>query len=151
MAVEDLFGRRLYVHDARDTSKAPDALPPLPDTTGYPQPDDWSPDDRQLAITSIGSPRSLWVYSFDRHAYSQVLKSIDGPANGTGVARWLRDGTHLIVSSGGRIWVTDLVGTMREVLSIPGETLMYPRPDARNSQLFFLRQVSDGDIWVVRF
>ena len=79
------------------------------------------------------------------------LRSRVGAANGTGVARWLRDGTHLILSSEGRIWVTNRVGTMREVLSIPGETLMYPRLDPRNSQLFFLRQISDGDIWVVRF
>jgi Tol biopolymer transport system component len=151
MAVKDFLGRRLYVHDARDTSKAPEALPPFPDTTGNPEPDDWSPDDRQLAITSVGRLRSLWVYSFNRHAYSQVLKSIDGPATGSDVAKWLRDGTHLILSSGGRIWVTDLAGTMREVLSIPGETLMSPRLDVMNSQLFFLRQVADGDIWVVRF
>ena len=153
MAAVDLYARQLYMYDARDPSKAPEALPLYPDAaSGYPMPDDWSPDDSQMAITTIGDRgRSLWVYSFERHTYSSVLKSIVGNSGGMGVAKWLADGAHLLVSSGGRLWVADLAGTMREVLSIPGETLTYPRLDAKNSQLFFLRLVSDGDIWVVRY
>jgi serine/threonine protein kinase/Tol biopolymer transport system component len=151
LAVVNPSTRQLYVYDARDTSKTPEQLPDYPDNgSGFPQPTDWSANGNALALVTIGSRRSLWAYLFDRRSYVRIAASTGGAA-GTGQAKWLQDGKRVAFSNNGRLFVGDIKGASREVLSISGETLVYPRLDEANSQIFFLRTIADGDIWIVKF
>lgn len=97
-------------------------------------------------INSIGGG-AIWVYSRDTNAYRRLVNVAGG-----GIASWLNDGRRFIYGNGGRLFVGDAVsGSNRELVAIPGESIGYPRVTADNSQLFYLRGTSDGDIWTVRF
>ena len=65
---------------------------------------------------------------------------------------WVRDGRRIVHAGNGRLFVTDTAsGVSHEILDVPGETLLSPRLAAGDSRLFFLRQVTEGDIWTMRF
>lgn len=125
------------------TRKPPEVLPPYPDAGGrFPITFDWSPDGRSIGISGQGG--GVWLYSLETRTYRRVA---DG-----GGPHWLSDGRRLVFQNRGRLFIADVAsGATRDVLGIPGEILMHPRLAADDSQLFFLRQVADGDIWIVRF
>ena len=91
-------------------------------------------------LTPMGT---LWIYSVETGSYRRL---------GPGVqAQWL-DGRRLLHARQGGVFVTDTVtGDAREVVTIPGETLSWPRaaPDGRS--IYFLRGSQSGDIWLVQF
>ena len=67
----DITSYELFVYDARDFSKAPDRLPPLPPELRGASfvPLDWSPDGR--SVSGLSGP-NIWVYSFETRAYRRV-------------------------------------------------------------------------------
>jgi serine/threonine protein kinase/Tol biopolymer transport system component len=150
LAAADLNARQIVIYDMHDFSKPLDTLPSFPDPSVLiPVPRDWSPDGRLLTITGGGGPRAyrggVWVYSFETRTYRRIT------AEGA-YSRWLHDGRRLIYANLGRLFVAEVSsGMTREVLAISGESLASPCLTADNSQLFFTRATSAGDIWIVRF
>lgn len=79
--------------------------------------------------------------------------NVSAHADGGG-SKWLslNDGRRILFHDGGRLFLLDLEsGVTREVLPIRGELLSTPSLAADDSQLFFLRRVQAGDIWLKRF
>jgi eukaryotic-like serine/threonine-protein kinase len=142
----DLTSYELFVYDARDFSKAPDRLPPLPPELrgGNFIPLDWSPDGRSLS--GLSGP-NIWVYSFETRAYRRVAT-----AGGGFTAQWFPDGRRLLIIRQGRVYALDVdTGAERAVLSIAGEVVGAARLSPDGNWLYFLHGSASGDIWTVRF
>jgi Tol biopolymer transport system component len=142
----DITSYELFVYDARDFSKAPDRLPPLPPELRGPSfiPLDWSPDGRSVSGVS-GS--TVWLYSFETRAY----RGFSTPG-GLFTAQWFPDGRRLLISRRGRVYAHDVeTGAEREVLAIDGETIGAARLSPDGNWLYFLHGSASGDIWTVRF
>ncbi len=142
----DITSYELFVYDARDFSKAPERLPPLPPELrgGSFLPLDWSPDGRSLSGTA--GP-NVWVYSFETRAYRRV-------ATGAGAftAQWFPDGRRLLFNRQGGVYALDVeTGAEREVLAIDGEVIGTARLSSDGNWLYFLHGSASGDIWTVRF
>jgi Tol biopolymer transport system component len=141
----DITSYELFVHDARDFSKAPDRLPALPPEMrgSFFIPQDWSPDGRTLSGTS---GTAIWVYSFETRAYRRV-----GTADPR-TAQWFPDGRRLLIHRQGRVYALDVeTGAEREVLAIDGEAIGTARLSPDGTWLYFLHGSASGDIWTVRF
>ena len=141
----DITSYELFVYDARDFTKAPDRIPPLPPELRGPNfiPLDWSPDGRSLSGTS--GP-NVWVYSFETRAYRRI-----GTGGGS-TAQWLPDSRRLLIARQGRVYALDVeTGAEREVLAIDGEAIGTARLSPDGNWLYFLRGSASGDIWTVRF
>ncbi len=141
----DITSYELFVYDARDFSKAPDRLPPLPPELrgGSFLPLDWSPDGRYLSGTA--GP-NVWVYSFETRAYRRV------GTGGAFTAQWFPDGRRLLINRQGRVYAIDVeTGAEREVLAIDGEVIGTARLSPDGNWLYFLHGSASGDIWTVRF
>jgi Tol biopolymer transport system component len=152
LAANDLNTRELYIYDPSDFSKPPETLPRFPETAPntYPATADWSPDGRQIAISITGSGAGVfgvggvWIYSLDTRMYRRL-------ANGAGPV-WLSDGRRIVYSTLGRLSLLDSVSnSSHELLALPDEAVLGGRLSADNTQLFFVRAKTSGDIWLMRF
>jgi eukaryotic-like serine/threonine-protein kinase len=145
---------RIYLHDPKDFSRAPEALPPVPDdlrSSGLFL-NAWSPDNRFLGgSTDIGA----FVYSLDTHSYSRIggaASPSDSADSRSSSLTWLPDGRRFVFARRGRLFLADRVaGAAREVFAIAGETITFPRLSRDGSFLYFEHGSASGDIWMVKF
>lgn len=135
--------QRAHLYDARDFSKPTEILPEVPQELASPGNiiQGWSPDGRQLLITTNGGPI---VYSLATRTYRRIRV-------GGGGASWLPDSRRVLMSTGRLLIVDSISGDEQEIFAIPGESVASSRVSPDGSYLYFTRGTFSGDVWTVRF
>jgi serine/threonine protein kinase/Tol biopolymer transport system component len=145
IVTDDIETHRLFVYDARDFSKPIEALPPNPDASVVNLTvTSWSPDGSRILYSTPGSARSgVWMFSWADRSHQRLVDGTQGA--------WLQDSHRFIYNDAGRLKLFDIsTHTAHDVLAIDGEAVTGPRLALNDTELFFLRGTSDGDVWLVR-
>ena len=113
----------------------------------YPE---WSPDGDWLggfsftgaAYTSAQSTAIL-LYSLETQKYRKVTDFGMAP-------RWLSDGRRLSFAHQNAIYLADIeTGEVRKLFSHPRDQFFYPTVSADGQWMYFMRQETDSDIWML--
>ncbi|HVT44544.1 MAG TPA: protein kinase [Thermoanaerobaculia bacterium] len=106
--------------------------------------DSWSPDGTKLIGRRASPGGGIVVYSLQTKEYEVLTESGGG-------ARWLPDGRRILFEDDDALHVIDSVTKeRREILATPpGETWTGFRFTGDGRTLYFVRQRTEGDVWML--
>lgn len=125
-------------------SQTPEKLPATTFGGGPFFPSSWSPDGERLAGYGDGPTAGVLVYSLARRTYERLTDA------GTS-ATWLNDSRRLLYVSQGKLFLLDSASKQsHELLALPRGDIAGPAVPADNGHIYFLRQITEGDVWLAR-
>ncbi len=136
-----------YIFDARDLSKPPQRLPPLPEGTGAVYLNDWSPDGDRIAghvSPEGGAAGAVWLYYLEQRRWERV---------GEGrYPRWLPDARRLVALNRERVVLLDVVSKQsRELYAEPSRAIVGAALSRDGRRLYIMSAISEADLWLMRF
>jgi len=109
----------------------------------------WSPDGQQLAGIAAPPDRtrgSLVIYSLPSRRFTRLYAAED-----IGNSIWLNDGRRLLFDEKSKLVLIDSrTRATRELMSIAPDTMQLWWPTRDNRTIYFVRQVEQADIWLMR-
>jgi Tol biopolymer transport system component len=148
MACSDLDEGIVYIFDPTKpwNEQTPVALPSMEDGASFIA-WSWSPDGNWLAGFSRtgtnSSGTAIVIYSVETQAYRRVADFGLGP-------QWLSDSRRLSFPHQNAIYLADIeTGAARKLLSEDSSWVGYPTVSADGQWMYFMRQETDSDIWML--
>jgi Tol biopolymer transport system component len=152
IAFVDQNAAKTLVFDPRRAwgAQTPEVLPPIgPDRSALSTYGSWSPDGRHIAgaetARAAGPRPGVLVYHLDSRTYERLTDFGAWPS-------WVGDSRRLVFTAAGKLVLIDSqTRKSYEILSVPGEPLVYPIVSRDNRWLYFVRQKTESDIWLATF
>jgi Tol biopolymer transport system component len=151
MACTVLGGGIVYVFDPTRpwNEQTPQTLPSLGEGISFIA-WSWSPDGNWLGGfsmtgTNYTSPQKseIVLYSIETQKYRRVADLGTMP-------RWLSDSRRLLFPHQSDVYVADIVtGDVQKLFSLPRELVLYASVSPDGQWLFFMRQETEADIWML--
>ncbi len=109
----------------------------------------WSADDKRLIghmVSTNGDVQGIFTYSFESGEYKKNLNFGLSP-------RWLSDGRRVVFESNGKIVLLDsTTGKWHDILApSPGYAYTTPVPSPDDRTIYFLKERTGSDIWLLTF